>query len=166
VPRTPLQRELRQKRPFRSVAHEATLGLLRTADLVRRALAAVIEPHGITGQQFNVLRILRGAAPEPLPTLEIADRMIEQTPGITRLLDRLEAKGLVARNRCRTDRRQMHCRITDAGRALLDELEQPVDQAGEDVMRPIGRAGQRQLNALLDRIRGGPEPDAPDDPTR
>ena len=86
-----LQRELRQRRPFQSPAHEAVLGLMRTADLVRRQAAALIEPHGITLQQFNVLRILRGAGGEGLPTLEVAERMIEQTPGVTRLLDRLEA---------------------------------------------------------------------------
>jgi DNA-binding MarR family transcriptional regulator len=157
---TPLQRELRQSRPFRSPAHEATLALLKTADLITRTLARAIEPHGITAQQYNVLRILRGAAPDPLPTLEIGDRMIEQTPGITRLLDRLEAKGLVTRERCRSDRRQVHCRITDAGLALLADLDAPVDAIGEALMRPLGRAGQKELTTLVDRIRaeaGAPE---------
>lgn len=150
---TLLQRELRQKKPFESSAQEALLGLFRTADAAGRAVAAAIEPQGITMQQFNVLRILRGAMPDPLPTLEIADRMIEQTPGITRLLDRLEAKGLVARSRCPTDRRQVHCRITPAGLTLLDALEEPVRAAGNAAMRPIGAAGQKRLVALLDRLR-------------
>jgi DNA-binding MarR family transcriptional regulator len=148
-----LQRELRQTRPFLSPAHEATLALLRTADLLTRALARTIEPHGITAQQYNVLRILRGAAPDPLPTLEIGERMIEQTPGITRLLDRLEAKGLVARNRCTSDRRQVHCHITDAGMALLAVLDAPVEALGEELMRPLGRTAQKELTALVDRIR-------------
>ena len=87
-----LQREIRQRRPFQSAGHEAVLGLLRTADLVRRLGTALVEPYGITLQQFNVLRILRGAGGDGLPTLEVASRMIEQTPGVTRLLDRLEAK--------------------------------------------------------------------------
>jgi len=152
-----LQRELRQRRPFDSPAHEALLGLLRTADAARRAVAAAIEPPGITSQQFNVLRILRGAQPDPLPTLEIAERMIEQTPGITRLLDRLEAKGLVGRTRCPTDRRQVHCRITPAGLKLLDVLEAPVRDAGNATMRPIGAAGQKQLVKLLDRLRAALE---------
>ena len=90
-----LQHELRQRRPFQSAAHEAVVGLMRTADLIKRQAAAIVEPHGITLQQFNVLRILRGAGADGLPTLEVADRMIEQTPGVTRLLDRMEAKGLV-----------------------------------------------------------------------
>ena len=123
--------------------------------MVTRAISRAVESYGITSQQFNVLRILRGAAPAPLPTLEIGERMIEQTPGITRLLDRLETKGLVARKRCRTDRRQVHCRITEAGLALLATLDRPADELGEALMRPIGRAGQKQLVALLDRIRAG-----------
>ena len=128
---------------------------MRTADLIRRQAAALIEPHGITLQQFNVLRILRGAAPDPLPVLEIGERMIEEAPGITRLLDRLEAKGLVSRARCLKDRRQVHCRITSEGLDLLKLLDAPVSAAEEAVMKPIGRAGQQQLIGLLDRLRAG-----------
>jgi len=153
VARSSLHRELKQKRPFLSPAHEALLATLRTADLLRRVLEDVIAPQGITGQQFNVLRILRGAAPDPLPTLEIGERMIEQTPGITRLLDRLEAKGLVSRARCTTDRRQVHCQITKAGLDVLASLDEPVREAGEAAMHPIGRTGQRQLIGLLERVR-------------
>src|SRR5947207_13986566 len=95
------------------------VALIRTADVVRRAVGDVVEPHGITAQQYNVLRILRGAGREGLPTLEIAERMIEQTPGITRLIDRLESKKLVARERSATDRRCVYCRITAAGTDLV-----------------------------------------------
>ena len=150
---TLLQRELRQRRPFSSSAQEALLGLLRTADLVQRAISRVVEPEGVTGQQYNVLRILRGATPDPLPTLEIGERMVEQTPGVTRLLDRLEAKSLVRRQRCPQDRRLVHCYITPAGLDLLARLDTPVAEAGEHVMRPIGRQGQKALIALMDRLR-------------
>src|SRR5215208_2200660 len=102
-----LQQEIRQSRPFRSRQQEAVLALLRTSDVVRRFLARIVEPHGITLQQYNVLRILRGAGEEGIPTLAIGERMIEQAPGITRLLDRLESKGLVRRSRCPEDRRQV-----------------------------------------------------------
>ena len=152
---TPLQRELKQRRPFESAAQEATLGLVRTADGIRRHFSRVVEPHGITVQQFNVLRILRGAAPEPLPTLEIAERMVEQTPGITRLLDRLEAKQLIARQRCPSDRRQVLCAITPVGLALLDTLEAPIRQAHQEVFGVLPVAAQRQLIRLLDRVRAG-----------
>ncbi len=92
-----LQAEIRQTRPFASASEEASLALLRTSDRLARRIAAMVEPREITAQQYNVLRILRGSHPGRLPTLEIAERMIEQAPGITRLLDRLEAKGLVVR---------------------------------------------------------------------
>ena len=150
-----LQRELKQKRPFRSPAHEGLIAIVRTSDQLRRVLDRVIEAQGVTGQQFNVLRILRGAAPDPLPVLEIGERMIEETPGITRLLDRLEAKSLVTRARCLKDRRQVHCRITPEGLDLLKQLDGPVSAAEEAVMKPIGRAGQQQLIDLLDQLRAG-----------
>jgi DNA-binding MarR family transcriptional regulator len=148
-----LQRELRQKRPFRTAAQEAVLALVRTADLVRRDAARVVEPHGITLQQYNVLRILRGAGDEGLPTLEVAERMIEQTPGVTRLLDRLEVKGLIRRERCRADRRQHLCWLTSEGGQLLDRLDAPMVSAHEESLRGLDGANRQQLVALLAQIR-------------
>lgn len=150
---TSLQRELRQRRPFRSPAHAATVAVLRTADAIGRTLARAVEPHGVTPQQYNVLRILRGAHPDPLPTLEVGERMIERTPGVTRLLDRLEAKALVRRDRCPEDRRRVHCRITEEGLALLAELDPAVDAVDEEAMRGLDEAEARTLLALLDRVR-------------
>ena len=148
-----LQRELRQKRPFRTAAQEAVLALVRTADLVSRDASRVVEPHGITLQQYNVLRILRGAGDEGLPTLEVAERMIEQTPGVTRLLDRLETKGLIRRERCRVDRRQHLCWITSEGRRLLDRLDAPMLAAHEESLRGLDGANRQQLVALIAEIR-------------
>jgi DNA-binding MarR family transcriptional regulator len=150
---TPLQRELRQTRPFQSTAHEAIVGLLRTADLIQRILARVLEPHGVTRQQYNVLRILRGAGEAGLPTLEVAERMIEQTPGITRLLDRLETKGYIRRERCRRDRRQHLCWLTKQGAHLLERLEGPLVTAQNEALRALGEADRRQLVKQLDRVR-------------
>jgi DNA-binding MarR family transcriptional regulator len=149
-----LQREIKQSRPFRSAGQEAVLGMFKTTDLIRRRATALIEPAGITLQQYNVLRILRGAGATGLPTLEIAERMIEQTPGITRLLDRLEAKRLVGRERCPADRRQVTCRITDAGLALLASLDRTVNSA-DDSLIPLSVTELRQLIRLLDKIREG-----------
>lgn len=150
---TSLQAALKQRRPFKSPAHEAAVSILHTADHVRRRVAAAVEPHGITLQQFNVLRILRGAGEAGTATLEVADRMVEQTPGITRLLDRLEAKGLVRRQRCPNDRRQNLCWITPRGAALLEELDEPSLRASEACVSNLSRTDQATLLRLLEAIR-------------
>lgn len=152
---TGLQRELKQNRPFVTISQEAAVALLRTADLVRRSMATIVEPHGITPQQYNVLRILRGAEPEGLPTLEIAERMVEQTPGITRLIDRLEVKQLVYRQRCETDRRQVWCRITPAGLQLLARLDDPIRESEEVALAGLSERQLAQLLSLLERARSG-----------
>jgi DNA-binding MarR family transcriptional regulator len=143
----------------RGSAKAEVLDLLRTADVVRRFLAGVVEPEDITLQQFNVLRILRGAErarpPVGLPTLEIAERMVERAPGITRLLDRLEAKGLVARRRCPEDRRQVLCRITPAGLTLLARLDRPMDRADADCLGMLTAPERRTLASILAAIREG-----------
>jgi DNA-binding MarR family transcriptional regulator len=115
-------------------------------------MAAVLAHKDLTLQQYNVLRILRGARPQPLPTLAIADRMIEHTPGITRLLDGLARKGLVERERSAEDRRTVLCGITAAGLALLDELDQPVDASDRSAVASLSEGEQATLVALLKRI--------------
>jgi len=151
-----LQREIRQGKPFRSRGQEVVVALLRTADLVRRTVGRALEPHDITIQQYNVLRILRGAGEQGLPTLEIADRMIEQAPGVTRLLDRLEVKGLVRRQRCAQDRRQVLCWLTPAGLELVERLDEPVDSADAQAVAMLTPEEQERLLRMLDAIRSGP----------
>ena len=138
---------------FRSREQQAVLGLLRTADAIKRSLAHVIEPHGITPQQYNVLRILRGAGPEGLPTLTIGERMVEQTPGVTRLIDRLERKGLVARTPCPKDRRRVFCQITPKGLGLLEELDEPVNRWDAQTVSILPASEVDSLIKLLDRVR-------------
>lgn len=133
------------------------MGLVRTADVVKRRFARVLEPCGLSNQQYNVLRILRGAAPEALPTMEIAERMVERAPGVTRLLDRLEANGLVSRERGAEDRRCVLCSITDAGLRLLAELDPPIDEADEAVLAMLSESQTKQLIDLLDAIRQAQE---------
>ena len=140
---------------YRSLGHETLVTLLRTASEVRRRLSAVVEPHGITGQQYNVLRILHDVHPDPLPVLEIAERMIEETPGITGLLDRLETKGLVRRQRCADDRRQVHCHLTDGGLALLAELDPEFDRVDAEIVAPLAEDEMRRLVSLLSALRRG-----------
>jgi len=144
-----------QKPPenFRSREQQAAIGLLRTADVVKRSFSQMIEPHGITLQQFNVLRILRGAGSEGLPTLTIGERMIEQTPGVTRLVDRLEKKGLVSRAPCDKDRRRVFCRITAKGLDLLKELDEPVTRWDSRAVSVLPPSDLDSLIDLLDRVR-------------
>ena len=131
------------------------MALLRTVDPLRRALAGVVEAHGITLQQYNVLRILRGAGAGGLPTLDVADRMIEQAPGVTRLLDRLEAKGLVRRKRRPEDRRQVLRFATPAALRLLDDLEAPMDRADREALGMLDPVQLDELIGLLNRVRSG-----------
>jgi DNA-binding MarR family transcriptional regulator len=150
---TSIQQELKQTRPFTSKGEEAGVALMRTADLIRRIASAVLEPHDLTEKQYNVLRILRGAGEQGLPTLDIAERMIEETPGITRLIDRLETKGLVTRERCKVDRRRVYCRITRAGAELVNALDRPILEGVDAAMSGLKKRELTELIALLDRTR-------------
>jgi len=151
------QAEIQQTVPFASSAHEGVVALMIVADRVERHLAKVLCTSGITTQQYNVLRILRGAGPQGLPTLEVGCRMIEQAPGVTRLLDRLENKGLVIRDRVPEDRRQVWAKITPRGLAILESLDDVVDRADRDALRGLTEPEQRRLIALLEQALTGLE---------
>lgn len=148
-----VQAEIRQSKPFRSSAQEATIALLRTASVVSRALARVVEPSGLSLAQYNALRIIRGAGAGGIPTLAIRDRMIEEGTTITRLLDKLETAGLIRRERSLPDRRQVICHMTDAGRRLLEGLDPAVDDADETAMEALGDEELEDFIALLDAVR-------------
>jgi len=141
-----LQQEIRQTKPFRSAEHEAILNLFRTSDHLRHSLSKLVAAEGLTLQHYNVLRILRGAGDQGLPTLEIAERLVERSPGITRLVDRLEAGGLLRRERVSTDRRCVYCFVTPPGMEALARLDEPID---EWTRRQIGRLGTREIEALI-----------------
>lgn len=148
-----LQEEIQQTRPFRSPGTEAVLALFRTADAVRRYFERVLQPAGVTLQQYNVLRILRGAGPEGLPTLAIAERMIEAAPGITRMIDRLEGRGWVTRERDAADRRQVICRLTRSGAKLLADLDETVNEADDRCLEMLSEGELEELIRLLDKVR-------------
>jgi MarR family transcriptional regulator, organic hydroperoxide resistance regulator len=133
-------------------AKETVVALMRAADRVRRRAARIVEPHGITLQQYNVLRILEAARQDGVPTLEVAERMIEETPGVTRLLDRLEAKAYIRRQRCPRDRRQHLCWLTSEGAGLLDKLKLPIANEHERVLERLGVGDRERLAAVLDAI--------------
>ncbi|HEX4311032.1 MAG TPA: MarR family transcriptional regulator [Acidobacteriaceae bacterium] len=118
--------------------------LARTVDLLSRAPAQILREHDLSPNQYNVLRILRGA-PEGLLCGEISNRMISRDPDITRLLDRLEKRSLIGRCRDNPDRRRVHVRITDKGLAFLGRLDGPVCDLHR---RQLGHLGQKQLRLL------------------
>jgi MarR family transcriptional regulator, organic hydroperoxide resistance regulator len=148
-----VQSEIRQSKPFRSTAQEATIALLRTASVVNRSLARVVEPSGLSLAQYNALRIIRGAGTGGIPTLSIRERMIEEGTTITRLLDKLEDAGLIRRERSYPDRRQVLCFVSDAGRTLLDTLDPLVNSADEAVVASLSDQQVDQLIELLDAVR-------------
>ena len=137
---------------FGSRAQEAAVGILRTADRIRRLLGSTVEPFGLTLQQYNILRILRGSG-EAMCTLEVSKRLIERSPGITRHLDILETKGLVVRERSTDDRREVRCAITADGRDLLRRMDPVVNAADEAAVAGLDDSSLTELVGLLDRIR-------------
>jgi DNA-binding MarR family transcriptional regulator len=148
--------ERRPSGAFRSPAQEAKVAILRTADALRRRMAAIVAPHGLTIQQYNVLRILRGSRPAGLPTLEIGERMIESTPGVTRLIDRLEDKELVHRERASDDRRVVLCWISPLGLELLGKLDGAMDELDQRSTGVLAPGEIAQLVDQLGRIRAAP----------
>ena len=145
---------IRQTKPFASKRQEGVIALLITAEAVRgRITQFLAQRTDVTLQQYNVLRILRGAGTKGLPTLSIIERMIEQAPGITRLIDRLESKGLVSRDRSAEDRRQVMCRITAKGMAELKSVDADVNHADADVLRSLNEQEVATLIRLLNKVR-------------
>src|SRR5262245_15481563 len=148
-----LARELKQRRPFDSTEQEVVLGL-------RIAVARLMEPWerflkttaDLTPNQYNVLRILRGSHPTKLPCGEIADRMIARDPDVTRLVDRLNHRGLVTRSRGRRDRRVVEVGITEQGQQLLRSLDDAVGRFPKAVIGHLGPKKLGHLRALLDQV--------------
>jgi len=126
----------------------AFLDLLLTTDMLSRGLFKILKNEDVSATQYNVLRILRGA-PEGLPCGEIANRMITRDPDVTRLLDRLEKRGLISRRREATDRRTVMTCITSEGLKLLDRLDKPVQETHRKQLGHLGRKRLRVLAELL-----------------
>jgi DNA-binding MarR family transcriptional regulator len=143
----------KNKHPGMPSSEEAAfLDLLRTTDMLSRGLVTILKPEDLSSTQYNVLRILRGA-PEGLPCGEIAKRMITRDPDITRLLDRLEKRGLISRSREASDRRTVMARITGAGLKLLARLDEPIQEAHRKQLSHLGRGRLRLLTDLLREAR-------------
>lgn len=146
-------KEIKQTRPFPSLEAEAAVNLARTADAVLRGMEAALKPWELSVAQFNVLRILRGAGAPGLPCGEIAARMVTRDPDITRLLDRLEARGLIGRARDTRDRRVVLTHILPAGRRILGAVDGPIETANARCLGRLGARRLRQLVTLLEAVR-------------
>ncbi len=148
-----LQDELRQTRPFQSIEQEAFLALGRTWSLLEHTVGEVLRTHELTPTQYNVLRILRGAGDEGLCRAEIIERMIARVPDATRLLDRLQAAGLIERERSEEDRRFVTTRLTDAGRSLLAGLDDEVLDVHREQFGALSETELRTLLGVLEKVR-------------
>ncbi len=149
---TALQHELKKKQPFELPEQEALLNLLRTSDQLQIRFARLFRRFGLTPQQYNILRIIRGEG-SPLPILEIASRMITVVPGITGLIDRLEAGGLVNRKRCDNDRRVVYVCITDKAVSLLGQIDGPLIDLHKQLLGHMSREELELLSQLLEKAR-------------
>jgi DNA-binding MarR family transcriptional regulator len=144
-----LRDEIKQTRPFATLEQEAHLSVERTAAVLGHAVAEVLKPYGITRTQYNALRILRGAGEAGLCRNEVRERLVAQVPDASRLLDRMEAAGLIRRQRDAADRRFVTTRITEAGLRLVAELDGPIDELHR---RRLGVLDQEELRTLIDLL--------------
>jgi DNA-binding MarR family transcriptional regulator len=143
----------RAQRRFDSLEQEAFLNLWRTYDRLRAAEDELFNQHDLTPQQYNALRLLRGEHPQTLPTLALAARLVSHSPDITRLLDKLQARELIHRQRLSDNRRVVQVGITPAGLALLKKLDKPVRECHERQLGHLPQDELRQLIALLQAAR-------------
>jgi DNA-binding MarR family transcriptional regulator len=157
-----LRDELKLTRSFQSIEQEAFLNLQRTAWMLLHEASAVLKPFGLSSTQYNVLRILRGAGAEGLPCKEVAGRMVTQVPDVTRLLDRLEQRGLIERSRCSADRRVVTTQITDKGQIILTDLDAPMLELHVRQLEHLDRDQLKAFVRLLEAARtreANPDPD-------
>jgi DNA-binding MarR family transcriptional regulator len=145
-------RERLQQRRFQTLADEAVVSLMVAAEQLDQAVAPIWERHGVTADQYNVLRILRGVHPGGHPRNEVARRMIHRAPDVTRMLDRLVRQGLVARVRNADDRRESIATVTRAGLALLDRIDPDVLAVQKALTAALNERELRQLVRLCDAL--------------
>jgi DNA-binding MarR family transcriptional regulator len=129
------------------------LAILKTADALGQEAEQLTKSIGLTGTQYNVLRILRGAGPDGLPCRGIGERMISRDPDMTRLLDRMEKGGLITRARQKDDRRVVKTQITEAGLSLLQKLDQPMRDLHKKQFQHMVAAQVKILGDLLHACR-------------
>ncbi|CAN5117430.1 MarR family transcriptional regulator [soil metagenome] len=148
-----LEQELKMSK-FKSEWHRAALNIIYTSYWLNDKVRGVLKPYGITAQQYNVLRILRGQHPSPISTSDIRERMLDRMPDTSRIVDRLHNQGLLERKTCKADKRLVDVCITEAGLKLLNEVD---DLAGPNIDNNLNALTEdecRTLSELLDKARG------------
>lgn len=153
-----LGEEIGKTGPFASLEEEVVLNLLRTADRLMGSIENVLKPTALSPTQYNVLRILRGVSTQGLSCQEIARRMITRDADLTRLLDRLQERGLVHRKRQTDDRRVVRITITPAGLSTLTELDQTVLNLNKKLLGHLSADRLRLLLELIEQVRKQVEP--------
>ena len=148
-----LRAEIKQKAPFASVEQEVYLNLLRTGETLSRDVENLLRASDLSGAQYNVLRILRGAGKDGLTCSEAGERMVTHDPDITRLLDRLEKRKLITRSRDTRDRRVVKTRITPQGLRLLGTLDKPVADLHRGLFHHMTGRDLKKLSSLLEKVR-------------
>jgi len=149
-----LQDELKKRGPFDSIEQEATLAVMRSSDLLENRLARLLREYNLTLSQYNILRILRGEG-KPLPCLEVADRMIQVAPAITRVVDQLLALELITKTQSAHDRRVYEIELTPSASRLLKALDRPILDMHALLLSKVSKAELKSLIQILEAVRAG-----------
>lgn len=149
-----LRQELKKRGPFDSVEQEATLAVLRSSDVLENRLARLLRDHDLTLSQYNVLRILRGEG-KPLACLEVADRMIQVAPAITRVVNQLLELSLITKTQSAEDRRVFEIELTPSASRLLKALDQPILDLHASLLSNVSKTDLKTLIRILEEMRAG-----------
>lgn len=152
MPSASLRQQLKKRGPFDSIEQEAMLGIMRTSDLLENRLARLLREHGLTPSQYNAMRIMRGEG-EPMPCLEVAGRMIQVAPAITRVVDQLVDRGLIEKQQSGQDRRVFLVGLTSAGTRVLKKLDAPIQALHQSLLGHVSNSDLKTLNKILETAR-------------
>jgi len=148
-----LEEEIQQKK-FKSEHHKLAVNIIYSAGWVNNMNMHILKQFNLSGQQFNILRILKGSAPEPASVKLLTERMLDKMSNASRLVEKLKQKGLVERTACPEDRRQVNIVITEKGLEVVTEATEILDKEIESQLSKLNKKEAQQLNELLDKMRG------------
>lgn len=146
-------KEIRQNKPFSTVEEEAVLNITRTAEVLGRQMAEFLKGYALSSAQYNILRILRGAGKEGITCSELGDRLVTRDPDVTRLLDRMETRGLVKRERSKEDRRVVVTTIAKDGLDLVNSMDEPLRSLLKGGLGKLKKKDMLELIELLEQVR-------------